>query len=152
MKGMYELAHSLGEKDPKNIIDAQFSIPYVVSLSLTGNSPAKGLSEAHLKDDLVRSLARRVNVEIDPEADRLYFEKGGIMASTVIIETANNERFEDSVYYPKGSPQNPLSTQELEKKFLSLTSPVLGKGKAEKILESIKDLEKMKETSCLVGN
>ena len=119
---MYELAHSLAEKDPKNIIDAQFSIPYVVSLSLTGNSPAQGLSEAHLKDDLVRSLAQKVNVEIDPEADRLYFEKGGIMASTVIIET-DNERFEESVRYPKGSPENPVIIGELEKKFLSQHPP-----------------------------
>jgi 2-methylcitrate dehydratase PrpD len=149
VKGMYEVVNSLSEKNPKDIIDAQFSIPYLVALCITGNSPAKGLSETHLKDELIQSLAKRVDVELDPKADKLYFENGEIMLATVIIETSDNNRFEESVYYPKGSRANPITYQELESKFLTLTSPVVGESDAEKILGRIKDLENIEDTSGL---
>ena len=152
VKGMYEVAHSLAEKKPKNIIDAQFSIPYLIGLCITGNSPAKGLSEAHLEDSTIQSLAEKVNVEVDPEADRLYFEKAGVMVSTVIIETNGNERFEESVMYPKGSPEASMSTEELETKFLALTTPVIGEPRAKKILERVMSLETMENISSLFGN
>lgn len=147
VKGIYEVTRSLAEQHPKNIIDAQFSIPHVVSLCITGNSPAQGLSEAHLKDDRIQSLARKVKMEIDPTADRLYFEKGGLMLSTVVIETNENGRFEESMSYPKGSPENPMTPGELERKCLSLTSPVLGKSRAEKLLKTIRNLENVKDVS-----
>jgi 2-methylcitrate dehydratase PrpD len=152
VKGMYEVAHSLAEKKPKNIIDAQFSIPYLIGLCITGNSPAKGLSEAHLEDSTVQSLAEKVTVEIDPEADRLYFEKAGVMASTVIIETKGDERFEESVLYPKGSPEAPVTSEELREKFLALTTPVVGASKAEKILERVMDLERVEDISGLFAD
>lgn len=152
VKGTYEVVNSLAEKNPKNITDAQFSIPYLISLCITGNSPAKGLSETLLRDDLVQSLAKKVNVEIDPEADKLYFEKSGIMLSTVIIQTTGNKRFEESVRYPKGSPEYPITPDELERKFLSLTSPVLGGVEAEKILEKIKDLENIEDSANLFAS
>jgi len=151
VKGMYEMAKSLAQNHPENIIDAQFSIPHVVSLCITGHPPSQGLVEAHLKDDIVRSVAGKVKIELDPEIDRLYFEKG-IMGSTVIIRTENGGQFEESVYSPKGSPQSPMSTEEQEKKFFSLTVPVWGKGKAEKMLETVNDLEKVKDVGLLIAN
>jgi 2-methylcitrate dehydratase PrpD len=149
VRGTYEVANSLEEKNPKNIIDAQFSIPYLVALCITGNSPAKGLSETHLDDALIQSLASKVNVEIDPEANQLYFEKKGIMLSTVIIETADGKRFEESIRYPKGSPENPMTSEELKNKFQFLTSPVLGGVQARKILERVKNLENIGDVSVL---
>ena len=152
VKGMYELAHSLAEKTPTYIYDAQFSIPYLISLCIAGHSPAQGLSEDHLNDPSVQSVAQKVSVEIDKEADRLYFEKGGIMKSTVIIETSDNERFEESVLYAKGSPEFPITNEEIEKKFLALSSPVVGGLKSEKILERVMSLETMDDVSELFSD
>ena len=74
------------------------------------------------------------------------------MASTVIIETNGNERLEESVMYPKGSPEAPMNTEELETKFLALTTPVIGEPRAKKILERVMRLETMENISGLFGN
>ena len=42
-----------------------------------------------------------------------------------------------TVALPKGEPENPLSREETRNKFLGLSSPVLGKSKAEKLLQVI---------------
>ncbi len=149
VRSNYEITCTSKElKEPRSIVDAQFNLPYLLALCVSGHPPSEGLSESHLTDPHVLSLLKKVRLELDQEADKLYFDKG-IMASTIIIETKSGERFEKSVLIPKGSPENPMSREELEKKFLILSSPVVGNNKALRIVEKIRELEKLRDVSIL---
>ncbi len=47
------------------------------------------------------------------------------------------------MFYPKGSPENPLSEHELHAKFEGLAGMVLSKDGAKKLLGAVQDLEQI---------
>lgn len=101
---------------PRDLIDAQFSIPFAVALALVtgGCTRAEYLLAEDARFDLpdVTALARRITVRVDAEADRLF---PGRFTSTVRIVTAT-ETYSVDIDAP-GTPQNPLSGQQLEAKW-----------------------------------
>lgn len=47
--------------------------------------------------------------------------------------------------YPKGSPKNPMSKEELRTKFLRLTQDIIERKQAEHIIEIVDRLEKLND-------
>lgn len=150
VQSFYEAMISLAEPTPQNIIDVQFSIPHLVALVLLDRSPAKGLSEANLSDPKLQQLARKIQIEIDDEASRLFFEQGE-MPSTVVIELNDGRIFIESVPVAKGDARNPMTEKEIKDKFMSLVAPVLGADRAERIKERVDNLERLEELSQLLN-
>ncbi len=50
-----------------------------------------------------------------------------------------------------GAPYNPLSAEEVESKFLSLSTPVLGKARAQSVVDGISDLENLQDVAAIVA-
>jgi len=107
---------------PRNTIAAQFSIPFALAVALLHDriGPAE-VSDANLQDPAVLDLARKVRVCVDEELDRQFPAK--TMARVTIRTPASDYRA--SVEYPRGNPENPLSDQELDAKFVLLTREVI---------------------------
>ena len=126
----------------------QYSIPYTVSLAvLEGDVGPRQVTEIRTIDPKLRELATRVEVVIDPEMDALFPQQAGAM---VEIETADN-CFQTRVVHPRGDVQNPLTDNELESRFLIFASSSLGGARAEQLLTTLKDLQKV-ESMTSVGH
>lgn len=141
-----ELANNLSIAEPYDVIDAQFSLPYMLSLALTRGSISGGLSEQDLHNPKILELARKVEVEVDPEADRKFLEDLGIAGanpSTVIVETRQKKVFRQTVQKPRGHPERPATEKDLEEKFLQLTEPSLGTRAAQRLLGQVLELDKV---------
>ena len=63
-----------------------------------------------------RDVLRRRRRAHQPDAE--YFPRE--WPARVAIELETGERYEDSVRYPKGDPENPLTCEEMAAKFRSL--------------------------------
>jgi len=50
-----------------------------------------------------------------------------------------------------GAPYNPLSAKELEEKFLSLSSPVLGEQRSQAIAKTALNLENLTDVATLTA-
>lgn len=124
---------------PVTHVDAQFSLPYMIAVSLCRNRT--GVDEFRgqaLVDPEVLALADRITWEIDPEADALYPEA---YLATLIATLNDGRKFESRVDYPKGDPENPVTTEEIVNKFDVLTENLFDRGKRRKIVEELKAVE-----------
>lgn len=132
--------------EPKDITGAQFSSHFSIGLTIAkGNNDFGAYYEAMRKgfsDPEVLSVARKVSVVHDDECEEIYPRT---RLGKVTIETRDGQHLSAKVHYPKGSPENPLSTEELHCKFLGLAGTVVSNGKAEKLLNAIQNLEAMED-------
>jgi 2-methylcitrate dehydratase PrpD len=142
IRSFFEVMRNLSVKHPPNIMDAMFSLPFQVAVTLIGHSPHTGLYEEDLRDPKVLSLADRVSLEPDEEADQVFLKKR-LTPSKVTIRMKDGREFQSRVDIPSGSPEKPVSRSELLDKYKLLVSRVLGKEKAAQSMEQIMEIEKL---------
>ncbi len=131
---------------PVTTVAAQYSIPFSVALALSRGRIGPGeLTEANLQDPELLGLARKVQVSVDPELDRLFPEKTAIRLT---LHTSRGN-FTTTVEYPKGDPDNPLSDAELAEKFRWLTAEIVGEKKSRELKEAVDHLEQMDDVKHL---
>ena len=113
------------KQNPRNVVDGQFSGPFVISVALA--TGAMGWDSYQLlADPTVRSLLPKIECVFDPEIEAEFPTN---MSGKLTIE-ARGRRFEQKVVVPKGEPGNFLSEAELRGKFAGLTDAVLGAERA----------------------
>jgi 2-methylcitrate dehydratase PrpD len=137
---------------PKTALEAKFSLPYCVAVSLKcGQVGLSEFSEEKLTDPEISELTKKIKVvrNVDCRDEPLGY-------ATVKICTITGEKYESRVDAPKGFPKNPLTIQEIENKFLQVTSSVLPIERSEEIKHIVLNLHKLdsiKElTALLAGN
>lgn len=112
--------------------DAYFNIPYALAARLVlGEAGWEAFGEPHLKDHAIAELAQRVSLRVDPEIQNRYPAK---RSARVTVELKNGESFLCFVLDPKGEPENPVSYEETERKFVREARGLLGNQDMEKVL------------------
>ena len=135
---------------PLNIWQAQFSIPFVIGAALAdGEVGPVQIAENRLIDDVLLSHADKVKLVGDPEVDALASSKG-MRSCRIKIETKDGREFETFVGYPRGSPQNPLSEEELVGKFRKLATRAVGAERTEDLIKCLNELENLGNINKLV--
>ena len=136
----------LANDQPSNTIAAQFSVPFALAVALLHDriGPAE-VSDAHIHDPAVPSLARKVRVSVDDTLDRQFPAK---TMARVTIHT-HREDYRTTIEYPRGNPENPLSQTELEAKFQLLTQDLISEERSQKLRAAILDLPEAKDVLAL---
>jgi 2-methylcitrate dehydratase PrpD len=130
--------------DPRNIVDGQFSAPFVLSAALaTGAMRWDTYSLLH--DSRIRTLLPKIHCEFDPEIEAEF----PVNMSGKLTVHARGQVFVKKVVVPRGEPGNFLSREELLAKFTSLSEPALGRVPAAKLADAILDLDGLKDASKL---
>jgi 2-methylcitrate dehydratase PrpD len=99
-----------------------------------------------LSDREVAEVAQKVTVVHDDEAEAIY---PSTRLGKVSLETQQGQQYSAKVFYPKGSPENPLSGDELREKFLGLAAMVLSRGRAQQLFDAIQNIEQLRDTGEL---
>lgn len=132
------------EKEPKNMLDAQFSLPYTLAVVLYDH---KALLEQFGEDKInhqgIKELASKVTIEFDPNLDE-EFVKNKKMAHLLEIKCKDGNILNNRVDYPKGSERNPFTDEEIFEKFQNLASMALNKERISTIVSLWKDIEETK--------
>lgn len=84
-------------------------------------------------------LKKRITLADDPSLST----PGAMRQAKVEIITIGGSKFNEHVTQVRGSPQNPMTTKEVEEKSLDLLIPVLGETRSHKLIEKIWNLEKV---------
>lgn len=143
---VYKLAHHLvGKFHITSVTDAKFSIPCLVATAVKFRRVGPGeVSEDLLRDREVADIMRRTELVVDEELER-RFPKG--FASDVEIRTKDGAVYHAKADYARGDPENPVSLAELEEKFRTVTSGVLERGVAERLIDACRQLELFRDVS-----
>ncbi len=118
---------------------AKFSIPFCIAVAIVeGNVGLEQFSEETLRNAVVRDLMRKVKFQVDHEIDQAYPREWGAKASVMDID---GNVYVSRVAHPRGDPENPLSREELEEKFVELSKKQI-KGEQAKIwFQAFKELD-----------
>ena len=130
--------------DPANIVDAQFSGPFVIACALaTGRLVWDSYRD--LTDPKIRDLMRRVRCENDPEIEANFPAN---MSGKLTVK-ARGRLHSKTVIVPKGEPKNFLSETELRAKFYGLAGTMLGGEHAVTFADTVLALDRLDQASAL---
>lgn len=135
---------------PNNVSEAQFSIPYGVSVALhEGNVLIDQFSIEKIMDESIRDLAKKVEIVVDSDFDQAYPNNWGCELE---IQLNNGKLLVEKVVNAKGDPENPLTKEEMHEKFIYLSKGLIGETKCKEIISMVDNLEKYEQASELLGN
>jgi len=121
---------------------------YVMAVTaFRGKMDLTSFDEVFLQNSKVGSLMGKMKVIGEIELDRYYPQ---CWPGRVRIGLKDGSARTREIIIPKGEKENPMSAQEVEEKFLSLATPVLGEAKAESVIGEIRGLEKSESLNGLL--
>ena len=98
------------------------------------------------KDLKIWNLAKKVNLIYDEELDK-YFPK--IMPTMVEVFTRDGKIFNEKVDYAKGTPENPMTNEEIRKKFMRIATITVEEDVAKAIINKVNRLEAIEDINEL---
>ncbi len=113
---------------------ADHSLPYVIAAAVAdGNVLPDSFSDEKLKDPRIWDLLGKIKVVADPEIDALF---PGVKRARVSITTNAGETHTAQVDHAKGSPNNPMSDEEIVSKFRANAEGVLDKVRQDEVIDA----------------
>jgi 2-methylcitrate dehydratase PrpD len=133
--------------EPKEVIEAQFSLRFSLALRLLkrSNDLEFYLDPNVWHDAKLLEIGKKIELSADPTAtgERRF-------ACHMKLTLANGKVIEGQLSSPKGTSKNPLSKEEVHDKFLRLGSKVLPEQRLTKIVEKIERIELEDDVSTIV--
>jgi 2-methylcitrate dehydratase PrpD len=138
----FAAATRLLHRHPRNTEEAQYSLAFTVAAALLDGEVGPGqVLPPRLHDPALLDLMDRVSTEVDPAFEAEFPAKA---PSEVIVETTMGEVYRSGRIEALWEPPDSLpSDTDLEAKFLWLTGPVIGHGKAKKMIETIRMADRL---------
>jgi 2-methylcitrate dehydratase PrpD len=146
--GIAALAVGKPVKENDSFVNAQFSIPYVVSAALfDGGLGPKQLTEKRLADNALIEFSRRVTVETDDQLNAAYPDK---TASRVEMQLKDGRRISKQIDVPKGDPRDPMTEKDISDKVMAYAGNRAPR-KINEIIDIILNLETLTDIHLLTG-
>ena len=112
---------------------ADHSLPYVIAAAVAdGNVLPDSFSDEKLKDPRIWDLLGKIKVVADPEIDAMF---PGVKRARVSITTNSGETHTAQVDHAKGSPQNPMSDEEIVSKFRANAEDILSSEQQDQVID-----------------
>jgi 2-methylcitrate dehydratase PrpD len=135
------------KRDPQNVVDAQFSMPYGAAVAVFyGDALLDRYTDETIAMPEIKQLMSRVRSVHDPVLEENYPLRWPAWAEIV---TRDGRALRADVEFPKGDPENALSWDELKDKFRGLTRPLMASGRQEEIIAAVDSLQELEDIRAL---
>ncbi|WP_158279428.1 MmgE/PrpD family protein [Falsochrobactrum shanghaiense] len=120
--------------EPQTLIDAQFSVPYVMAIAaIKGEQSLMPMTSDVLDQPVIEAFARKIKLHISEEMNAQYPAR---VPCHVVVHSRRGE-FEAEVNAPWGEPYNKPSDAELIEKFVLIARARLEREKVMAIADAI---------------
>jgi 2-methylcitrate dehydratase len=127
---------------PETRETADHSLPYITAIALIdGDVTDRQFEPERFTDPAIWKFLENVKVTRNAELSALY---AVAVANIVHVTLKDGKTLTKRVDYPLGNAKNPVSDGELERKFLRLVEPALGRDHCAKILDHAWSLDEKK--------
>lgn len=131
------------EMRPRTPYQAKFSIAYCVAVALLdGRTGLDQFTPERMADPAIAALLEHTQVTVAGDLTRKY---PAAWPARLTLTLSNGETLRGESDYPRGNPENPVSTAELEEKFRALVAPRFGTEAAERAIEAVGSLQSIRE-------
>lgn len=140
------------KRAPATGYQGQFSGPYLVATGLTGGS-GLGFGLDDITDDAVRRpdrvrLMALTTVGSDPRCDEIYPHQFPAVLTATTSDGTTHEAF---IPHNRGGNLQPLTDEELRRKFLDNTDGLLDESVAEKVAHATAELAESADLDAVLG-
>ncbi len=140
--------HAHDYKHHENVLDAQMSVPYTAALAvLYGDVTAQMFLPETMERPEVDALVQRVDAYVDDECERMYPAK---RSAVVRIQLENGRKLEKRLVDPKGDLDNPMSDDDLARKFRGNCEPVIGTARCSSLLDQVRRFEALDDVRLIL--
>ena len=134
------------DRDPRGLSDIEFSMPYQISAALlAGDQGPNWYTERTAKSPEISKMMARVTLSFDEECEQV-FRDTHLRMSKVVLLTKAGQRYTRRV----DGVANPETADEIRKKFITTTSQVIERGRIDRILNTVDNLETVRNISELL--
>jgi len=137
------------KRNPKSVMDAQFSIPFCVAVALNkGAVLLDDFTESAIRDPAVIALAQKVVPKLYPSP----FRPKETPPAMVKIKTRNGT-YSKRIEYPYGHPKNPISVEALVRKFHDCASHaknILPEENVSQAIDLVNRLEELNDVTLVI--
>jgi 2-methylcitrate dehydratase len=127
---------------PETRETADHSLPYITAIALIdGDVTDRQFEPERFTDPAIWKFLENVKVTRNAELSALY---AVAVANIVHVTLKDGKTLTKRVDYPLGNAKNPVSDGELERKFLRLVEPAVGRDRCAKILDHAWSLDEKK--------
>lgn len=144
----------LAAPNPVDYQQAQLSTPFAAAMAVALTPKREGplaLSvddfATYLNDPAIRDLSARTRCTPDAEVERLTTAEAVPARVTLVMK--DGRRLEKFVEHPKGSPKNPINTDEVVQRFAAIAKPLFGAKETETWLAAARDVEHLPSVTPL---
>jgi 2-methylcitrate dehydratase PrpD len=137
----YEIIKAMNPTTP---YQAKFSLAYCVAAGLLEGwvgleqFTAERFEETGVVDEAIATLLRRIHVTVAPDLTAKYPAEWGTHLTFALTDGHTQTL---AAAFPRGNPENPVSTATLEEKFRTLVVPRYGEEFAEAAIGAVRVLE-----------
>lgn len=133
---------------PATIEHAEYSFPFVIGAALSdGEVGPDQMRESRLNDETLLKQADKVKVVFSEEVNALLPARFGAI---VTVETRDGRKHRIKREFPRGEPEEPLTSNEVEEKFRKWATTRMSSSRAEEILNLTKSLENLDHINRLL--
>ena len=137
--------------DPRNEMEARFSMQYGLALILTrGRMARQDFQPDVVGDPAVRAWLPRITMTESPEDDRLDTAPNGREPALVTVHTRDGRSFETFVMFAKGVLQNPMTADEMWAKYDDCVGDVIDAGRAAELRSALEGFETLDRVADLM--
>jgi 2-methylcitrate dehydratase PrpD len=142
VRSMAPLVEWFQTRRPTTMVDAEFSVPHAVAMTLLGRPRPDWWLETNRTDPVVLDLMDRVAVELDPAAQTEYatHRNSARIPAAVEVDTPRGT-FRHARPGAHGGPDDPMTFREIEDKFRELAGGVIGEERAADVVRMAMELE-----------
>jgi 2-methylcitrate dehydratase PrpD len=127
--GFWELERLFLRYRPRDLVDAQFSLPYACAHVLARTPPGPAwFEESAIDDQAILALADRVHVATDARVEAERLDDPNALRARIEVRLRDGRVLEDERAVAHGHPTDPMTEAEALAKFVILAEPLLGDG------------------------
>jgi 2-methylcitrate dehydratase PrpD len=147
--GLYAVGYNGHDhKHCDNLLDAQMGAPIAAGLAVVeGDIAAHMFLPESLARPEVQRLIQAADAYIDEECEAIY---PGRRSGAVAITLKNGKTLKARVLDPKGEGENPMTDDDLARKFTVNCEPVIGKARSEALMKAVWSFDRAASVSDLL--
>ena len=137
------------KRNPATSIDAKASLPFTLAVgALRRNLAIADFLPEGIKDSKVLEMAKRVGYRFEKDEKATALKPG-----IVEIKTKDGSIYTDRVDFPYGHPRNPITTEDLIKKFkdcASYSAKPLSDANIDRVTDLLLNLEQVEDVRSII--
>ena len=131
--------------------NCQFNLPYIAACAIADGVVTEAqFTRERIADTRLHDLAAKVKVTPDEVLDSVYPE--GCRPTSVLVKLKDGRTYTERVDLPWGEPRNPMSDDDLFRKFAEWSSPTVDAEKAKLIWAELGKLDELGDVSGFVSS